>query len=200
MVVTDPGGGDAAGRTQGHRTQGDRTQGESESEGGTSFADVLNGLFLAPPRRRATAELPAAPAGPPRAEPRHAEPADDWTEWQEPAEQAAQPSNVRPYARTGGRTHAVRDLAVETLVHTTAMGREAEGASVEHAPVARLCEEIRSVAEVSALLAVPLGVARILIADMVDWGLVDVHRNPTAEDGYPDLSLLERVLEGLRNL
>jgi hypothetical protein len=56
------------------------------------------------------------------------------------------------------------------------------------------------VAEVSALLGLPLGVVRVLLADMVETGLIEVLRNPTDEDGLPDRLLLERVLAGLRRL
>jgi hypothetical protein len=56
------------------------------------------------------------------------------------------------------------------------------------------------VAEVAALLGLPLGVARVLLADMVEMGLTEVHHNPTDEKGFPDRLLLERVLAGLRKL
>jgi Protein of unknown function (DUF742) len=45
----------------------------------------------------------------------------------------------------------------------------------------------------------PLGVARILIADMAAEGLVRVHQ-PDHAQGGPDVRLLERVLSGLRKL
>jgi hypothetical protein len=57
----------------------------------------------------------------------------------------------------------------------------------------------RSVAEISAVLRMPLGVARILIADMAVEGLVRIHQLDHAQ-GRPDLNLLERVLSGLRKL
>lgn len=111
------------------------------------------------------------------------------------------PAAVRPYARTGGRTHPVRDLAVETLVSTSELGRDAGAVrSVEHIAIARLCERTHSVAEVSALLQLPLGVARVLLADMADAGLVEILRNPAGESGAADLPLMERVIAGLRNL
>ncbi|KAA9372868.1 MULTISPECIES: DUF742 domain-containing protein, partial [Microbispora] len=62
-----------------------------------------------------------------------------------------------------------------------------------------LCRQVRSVAEVSALLRIPLGVVRVVIADMAAEGLVHVHQ-PQLEAGKPDLNLLERVLSGLRRL
>jgi hypothetical protein len=76
--------------------------------------------------------------------------------------------------------------------------------SEEHRAVAELCRAPRSVAEVAALLSLPLGVARVLLADMAGIGLVVVHRNPPGEEGShagrPDMVLMERVLSGLRRL
>jgi hypothetical protein len=59
---------------------------------------------------------------------------------------------------------------------------------------------VRSVAEIAALLALPLGVVRVLLADMIDNGLMRAHRNPTASGSPPDLSLMKRVLAGLHRL
>ena len=53
--------------------------------------------------------------------------------------------------------------------------------------------------EVSARLDLPLGVARVLVADMADEGLVILHR-PASPGDRPDLALLERVLYGLRTI
>jgi hypothetical protein len=108
---------------------------------------------------------------------------------------------VRPYSWTQGRTRPVQDLAVETLVSTSDEGRDLTSiCSAEHAAIAQLCTDMRSVAEVAALLSLPLGVARVLLADMIDTGLVHVHRNPTGWGDAPDLALLERVLDGLYRL
>ncbi len=64
-----------------------------------------------------------------------------------------------------------------------------------------LCIEIKSVAEISALLSIPLGVARILVADLAEAGLVAIHQPGGDETmGQPDVTLLERVLSGLRKL
>ena len=106
---------------------------------------------------------------------------------------------VRPYTWTQGRTRPVQDLALETLVSTSDEGRDLTSiCSAEHAPIAELCAEIRSVAEVAALLALPLGVARVLLADMIDAGLLHMHKNGWGS--APDLPLLERVLDGLYRL
>jgi hypothetical protein len=113
-----------------------------------------------------------------------------------------QPSGpvVRPYAITGGRARPRHDdLEVEALVSTTSRGELNPNLSYERRAVARLCRDVQSVAEISARLELPLGVARVLVGDMADEGMVMVHR-PAGIGDRPDLALLERVLYGLRNL
>ncbi len=119
-------------------------------------------------------------------------------EWSEPAAPA---SVVRPYTWTRGRTSPVVDLAVETLVSTSGHRPDmAVLSSEEYRAVAELCRAPRSVAEVAALLSLPLGVARVLLADMADIGLVVVHRSANSSGDRPDMTLMERVLSGLRRL
>ncbi|MFD3336703.1 DUF742 domain-containing protein [Streptomyces sp. NPDC058700] len=109
---------------------------------------------------------------------------------------------VRPYAMTGGRTRPRYQLAIEALVSTTADPSRLQGQLPEHQRICRLCIEIKSVAEISALLSIPLGVARILVADLAEAGLVAIHQpgGDAAAGGQPDVTLLERVLSGLRKL
>ncbi|GAA2934962.1 DUF742 domain-containing protein [Streptomyces thioluteus] len=109
---------------------------------------------------------------------------------------------VRPYAMTGGRTRPRYQLAIEALVHTTAQPAQLQGQLPEHQRICHLCREIKSVAEISALLSIPLGVARILVADLAEAGLVAIHQpgGDASAGGQPDVTLLERVLSGLRNL
>ncbi|MGH3999095.1 MAG: DUF742 domain-containing protein, partial [Pseudonocardiaceae bacterium] len=100
-----------------------------------------------------------------------------------------------------GRTAPVFDLAVETLVSTSEHGRNVAAlTSVEHRAVAELCRDPRSVAEVAALLSLPLGVARVVLGDMADIGLVKVHRTANVSGDTPEVALMERVLSGLRRL
>ncbi|WP_433276473.1 DUF742 domain-containing protein [Pseudonocardia xinjiangensis] len=110
-------------------------------------------------------------------------------------------SAVRPYAWTRGRTKARLDLAIETLVSTSRLGRDQIGLlQVEHRVIAELCEQTRSVAEVAALMSLPLGVARVLLSDMAALGAVTVHQTASSAGNVPDLALMERVLSGLRRL
>jgi hypothetical protein len=106
---------------------------------------------------------------------------------------------VRPYALTGGRTRpAHTHLELEALVTTTSLGQRAR-LTVEQRGIAALCRDILSIAEISARLDLPLGVTRVLVGDMAQAGLVNVHR-PAAGGDRPDLALLERVLYGLQTL
>ncbi|MDT0308244.1 DUF742 domain-containing protein [Streptomyces sp. DSM 44917] len=109
---------------------------------------------------------------------------------------------VRPYAMTGGRTKPRYQLAIEALVSTTADPVHLTGQLPEHQRICQLCYEVKSVAEVSALLTIPLGVARILVADLAEAGLVAIHQpgHEGEPGGQPDVTLLERVLSGLRKL
>ncbi|WP_283134360.1 DUF742 domain-containing protein [Rhizohabitans arisaemae] len=107
---------------------------------------------------------------------------------------------VRPYALTRGRTRARVKLAVEALVSSATLGnRDLSTLTPEFQAIVSLCRQVRSVAEISALLRIPLGVVRVVVADMAAEGLVHVHQ-PQLDEGQPDLNLLERVLSGLRRL
>jgi hypothetical protein len=115
-------------------------------------------------------------------------------------------SIVRPYALTGGRTRANYALELETLIstkdHVAAGGfPQAAAEQIESISIMEACRTPRSVAEIAAVLSVPLGVARVLISDAADAGLVAVHRTITGQDGAEaHLMLMERVLSGLRRL
>jgi hypothetical protein len=107
---------------------------------------------------------------------------------------------VRPYAVTGGRTKPKYQLQIEAMVAASHYeARDLSVLSPECQAILGFCRDWRSVAEISAVLRMPLGVARVLIADMAMDGLVRVHQIDH-EQGRPDMNLLERVLSGLRKL
>lgn len=112
---------------------------------------------------------------------------------------------VRPYALTGGRTKASYALELETLVSVRdgVAARVDADATVqfEHRSIMEECRTPRSVAELAAVLRFPIGVARVLISDAADAGLVTVHRTVSGnDDAEAHLMLMERVLSGLRRL
>ncbi len=107
---------------------------------------------------------------------------------------------IRPYALTGGRVRSSVDLALETIVRVTPRALDHTPALTgERARIADLCRQPQSIAEISAHLGLALGVARVIVGDMVTERLLDAHRSPVGDD-RPDLRLLERVLDGLQAL
>ena len=118
-----------------------------------------------------------------------------------PAEEESSSTRlVRPYTVTGGRTQPRYKLALEALVTATVYEpRDLSVLAPECQAILQFCLDWRSVAEISAVLRLPLGVARILVADMSADGLVRIHQRDDSE-GRPDLNLLERVLSGLRKI
>jgi len=109
---------------------------------------------------------------------------------------------VRSYVLTGGRTRSSSDLPFETLVRVTDRGRVfATRLTLERKEIVGRCEQPLSIAEISAHLRLPLGVARVIVGDMTDEGLLTASTPQHAGDGArPDLNLLERVLDGLQAL
>lgn len=105
---------------------------------------------------------------------------------------------LRPYVRTGGRTRADADLAIEALV----MGVpsiEHTSIAPEHRQVHALCTEPRSVAEIAAYSRLPIGSARVIIADMLGLGLL-IRCSSDVPAGSPSVELMARVRDGLRKL
>ncbi|MCB0970968.1 MAG: DUF742 domain-containing protein [Acidimicrobiales bacterium] len=106
---------------------------------------------------------------------------------------------VRPYAITGGRTRAATEVPIEAIVYRTPDGERAQTTlSLERGQILGLLTSPQSAAEISARLRLPLGVARVVLGDLVDEGYVAL--NTRSSSGRPDLRLLERVLDGLQAL
>ncbi|MEU3651623.1 DUF742 domain-containing protein [Streptomyces sp. NPDC032161] len=117
------------------------------------------------------------------------------------------PARVRPYSLTGGRTRFGHVLLVETFVAALEAPEErrelTNGTQPRLMPelqaIVELCRRMRTVAEISALLKMPLGVVRVLLSDLADQGKIRVYGTGHGA-GQPDRALLERVLDGLRRL
>jgi hypothetical protein len=112
----------------------------------------------------------------------------------------------RPYALTRGRTRSHADLELETLISTAWLDEDEGGLDRRQQAIIRLCREVLSVAEVSARLDIPLGVAKVLIGDLADEGLLHIYRTGQPSEHRddaepePDVALLARVLDGLRGI
>jgi len=109
---------------------------------------------------------------------------------------------VRPYAVTRGRTEPQRDIPIEAvLVASQAAVQEARFAGHDKYRIAVLCEpQAQSLAEIAAYCGLPLGVTRVLVADMVAEQLLILHSAAPKQGFMERMDLLERVLSGLRKL
>jgi DNA-binding transcriptional ArsR family regulator len=107
---------------------------------------------------------------------------------------------VRPYALVRGRTRPTGDaLDVISMVCSVPVSAlDPAGLEPEHLDVLRRCGLPMSVADLASALDLPLGVIRILLADLRDRGLITI-RSPRAE-GLADIRLLREVADGLRRL
>ncbi|MFC6012274.1 DUF742 domain-containing protein [Nocardia lasii] len=108
---------------------------------------------------------------------------------------------VRPYAVTRGRTmgaaHDLDMLTVVVAVHPAPTLRRPEP---EYRMIAQLCKRPQSVAEVSAVLKLPLAVTKILVGDLIAEGHLIFRAPVTADAGAGDLNVLRAVLDGIRKL
>jgi hypothetical protein len=103
---------------------------------------------------------------------------------------------VRPFVITGGRTrHATVHLRVEALVVATGAD-PGTGLQFEHAAILETCHSPISVAEVAARVGIPLGVAQILVGDLAEAGLVQIHEARQAATP----ALLLRMIDAVRAL
>ncbi|HKS46554.1 MAG TPA: DUF742 domain-containing protein [Amycolatopsis sp.] len=98
---------------------------------------------------------------------------------------------IRPFIVAEGRTHAKIVLRVETLVHARPDAWHAP-LSFERRKIVEICQVPMSLAEIAAGLGVPLGVARVLIADLAASNLLSVLASAR---GVP-----VRVIERIRDL
>jgi hypothetical protein len=117
-----------------------------------------------------------------------------------PADEPVAPARlVRPYTITAGRTRAAVDLPLEATLRVQPRDAKADAdLEVGELRVMDVCDQ-RSVAEVSALTSMPIGVTRVLLGDLVQKGFVRVQATIT-EDSSKDerIALIERTLRGLR--
>lgn len=115
--------------------------------------------------------------------------------------------SVRPYAVTGGRVRsASSNLPLEALVEVLPDPGGGRRLPPEKRAILRhAAQTYVSVIELSALLHLPIGVVRVVVADLADAGYVRVHTT-SADDvrvGQPpslSLSVLESVLYGISAL
>lgn len=109
---------------------------------------------------------------------------------------------VRPYAVTRGRTEPRQDITLEAVLSAGATAAaESRFAGHDKHRIATICEgRAQSLAEIAAYTRMPLGVTRVLVADMVAEGLLTLHTAAPTMGFVERMNLLGRVLSGLREL
>lgn len=120
----------------------------------------------------------------------------------EPGPTPGRASLVRPYALTSGRTDTSVELPVEAPIETLPPGLTHRWpAGDPRGRIVRLCVDSPSVAEISARLDLPLGVARVLVGDLVLSGYLRVHKTLSERSTRDERSeLIGRTLRGLKAL
>ncbi|HEY1820336.1 MAG TPA: DUF742 domain-containing protein [Trebonia sp.] len=109
---------------------------------------------------------------------------------------------VRPYALTRGRTRHSGEAfdLVATVLATQARIADPGGLGPEHFSVLQLAQAPTTVVDIASDVDLPLGVVRILLADLREIGLVTIAAPVPMKTRQVDRDTLKEVLHGLRGL
>jgi hypothetical protein len=109
---------------------------------------------------------------------------------------------VRPYALTRGRTRHSGEAfdLVATVTATQARIADPGGLGPEHFAVLQLANVPATVVDIASDVDLPLGVVRILLADLRELGLVRIQAPVSMKAHQVDRDTLREVLHGLRGL
>jgi Protein of unknown function (DUF742) len=111
---------------------------------------------------------------------------------------------VRPYALTGGRTEPTSGKVLDLIAVVIAAGGaegpdDSVGLSPEHRRILGLCRTPATVADVASAIGLPVGVVRVLLADLILQRRIRILAQQRAGE-QPSADLLKEVLHGLRAL
>jgi len=111
------------------------------------------------------------------------------------------PRLVRPYVVTRGRTAAAGARVALDAAIQAQHGPEClePAATPEARRIVALCVAPVPLAELAARLPLPVGAVRVLVGDLTVTGAVAV-REPAAPDAATNVTLLKRLLDGIRAL
>jgi hypothetical protein len=108
---------------------------------------------------------------------------------------------VRPYALTRGRTR-IQGVRLDLITMLIVTGRSPGERSLlpqEQQQMLDLCRTPMALADLTSELDLPLGVVRVLVADLYQQGVIEEYRSaPLAARPSPEI--LKRVLNDLRAL
>ncbi|MEV6815884.1 DUF742 domain-containing protein [Micromonospora sp. NPDC051296] len=110
-------------------------------------------------------------------------------------EESADEAAVRPFLLTGGRTRPMQDgLRVETLLSAQPAALSAP-LRFEARRIVELCQRPTTVADLAVAMRVPLGVTRVLVADLLNEGYLR-----REEQGELSTAMIERIRDRVRAL
>ena len=131
---------------------------------------------------------------------RHADSADSLDPIADPSRRLR--DDIRPYLMTGGRTAATGpQVAMETVVALSRLARNGPipRQAFERARILHRCQQPCSIAELAARLDIPLGVATVLVTDLIAEGLLDAS-TAQREQQANDVQFLRRLIAGVSAL
>jgi hypothetical protein len=102
---------------------------------------------------------------------------------------------LRPYAITGGRTAAPQFLNLETQLCRAGRSDASSTHRWESAQIIEMAGKPIALVEVAARIGIPVGVAKVVVADLIDQGAITTGTERAHDESFS--SLLERVLDGL---
>lgn len=107
----------------------------------------------------------------------------------------------RLYTVTRGRSKPPED-AFDLVTLIVSEQEPVAGMQSEHVRILELCRTPTAVVEVAAELGLPVGVAKILLGDLLETGRVTARhpRFAPSKARLPDLDTLKQVLHGLQQL
>ena len=109
---------------------------------------------------------------------------------------------VRPYAVTKGRTMPSAEAYVGLIDMVIAEGRAQppDGARLnhEHRRLLDMCRHPSTAVDLASEAGLPVGVVRVLLSDLAQWGVIRIARSPRGR--VTDERLLKDVLDGLQAL
>ena len=120
---------------------------------------------------------------------------DNWMDWD------AGPV-ARPYTVTGGRTRPRGERyfdLIDVVARSSTPADAFMAGGPERTRILDLCRNPVTVADLASAVGLPVGVVRVLLADLVHEGLIRVAR-PATRGPVTDRHLLRQVLDGLNAL
>ncbi len=104
--------------------------------------------------------------------------------------------NVRPFVVASGKTAPTATVSIETLVESQQTDTLVR---FEKRKILELTGQSISVAELSSHLKMPIGTTMVLIAEMIDEGVLAAHQTADQSD-ISELNIMTRIIQRVREL